>query len=114
MIKKLLISLFLVAILSGCTNPVGGDYFFEQIDIIEQAMNERQIDWQQIEVQSKELKKLYKENKWRTQLIGDEREYEGLSESIAILIAAVDEKDATQAKVELATIKSIIEDIYSL
>ncbi|PAE29156.1 hypothetical protein CHI07_10580 [Paenibacillus sp. 7884-2] len=111
--KKIKILLASLAILlAGCTNQVGGDYFFNHIDQIEQEID--QSNWDKIAVQTDELKKMYKKNRWKIQLLGDEGEYEELHISINILIAAVLEEDSTSARLELATVRSILEDIYSL
>lgn len=79
---------------------------------MEHSLN--QEDWEQLKSQVNELNTLYEENKWKLQLLGDEGEYEGLNESINRLFAAINTEDLTQAKVELATIRSILEEIYSL
>jgi hypothetical protein len=49
----------------------------------------------------------------KLQLLGDEEEYEEMSREIDKLEAAVQEKDKKQAKVSLATIQSILDEIYS-
>lgn len=54
---------------------------------------------------------MYLKNSWKKQLLGDEGEYEELHISINILIAAVKEEDPTSARLELATVRSILKDI---
>lgn len=111
--KKLIIILTLLfIILSGCENQVGGDYFFDHIDQLEQSLD--QPKWDNITTQAEELKNIFKNHKWKIQFIGDEDEYEGLHESINNLIAAAKEQDSTSTRLELATVKSFLEDIYSL
>ncbi|MCT1903041.1 DUF4363 family protein [Oceanobacillus sojae] len=111
--KKIIIFFTLIfIILSGCSNQVGGDHFFQQIDKLEQAIE--QPEWSKITSQAEELKKMYKKDKWKIQLVGDEDEYEGLDESISNLIAAAKEEDSINTRLELATVKSIFEGIYSL
>lgn len=110
--RKLTFFIFLSIMLSGCTNQLGGDTFFNHIDLLEQEID--QSEWSKIATQADKLKSIYKDNKWKLQLLGDEDEYEGLHESINNLIAAAKEKDSTSTRLELATVKSILEDIYSL
>ncbi|GGP09180.1 DUF4363 family protein [Oceanobacillus neutriphilus] len=111
--KKIIIIFTLIfIILSGCTNQVGGDHFFNQIDKLEKAI--AQPEWSKVTSQAEELKQMFEEDKWKIQLIGDEDEYEGLDESISNLIAAAKEEDSINTRLELATVKSIFEGIYSL
>ncbi|MBC5638687.1 DUF4363 family protein [Ornithinibacillus sp. BX22] len=99
-------------ILAGCENNVGGHAFFDQINEIENSLENP--DWDRVTAQAEELKKLYKKDKWKLQLLGDEDEYESLYESINKLIVAIEEKDRTNIKLELSVIHTHIEDIYSL
>lgn len=109
---KIILFVFLLITIPGCSNQVGGDYLFNHIDQLEQAID--QSNWDEVLLQSEELKDIYEDSKWKIQLIGDEDEYEGLYQSINNLIAVVKEKDTTNARLQLASIKSILEDIYSL
>ncbi|WP_158589700.1 MULTISPECIES: DUF4363 family protein [Clostridia] len=86
--------------------------FFNHIEQIDGSI--QQGDWNSIIIQTTELKELYQRNKWKIQLLGDEGEYEGLYGSINRLIVASHEKDVINARLELATVKSFLEDIYSL
>lgn len=104
--------MIVILLLSGCSNKVGGDYFFNHIDEMEQALS--QPEWTVITQQAEELKYMYKDNKWKLQLIGDEGEYESLDESIGKLIEAIKEEDILNVRMELATIKSYLNGIYSL
>lgn len=110
--KRIILLALLFIMLSGCSNQVGGEYFFHHIDELEQALD--QLNWNKITLQAEELKDIYSENKWKIQLIGDEDEYEGLYQSINNLIAAAKEQDSINLRLELASVKSILEDIYSL
>jgi len=112
MIKNWAMSLFFLLILSGCSSITGESDFSKRVDSIEQVLNEP--DWNQLKSLGNELNELYKGSKWKTQLMGDEGEYEGLQESINRLIVAIEEQDLTETKLELATIKTFLEDIYSL
>lgn len=110
--QKIILFVFLFITVPGCSNQVGGDYFFNHIDQIEQAID--QSNWDKVSFQADALKDIYENNKWKIQLIGDEDEYEGLYQSINNFIAVVKEQDTTNARLQLATVKSILEDIYSL
>ncbi|WP_339229803.1 DUF4363 family protein [Oceanobacillus sp. FSL K6-2867] len=110
--KKVIVLLCLLLILSACTNQVGGKEFFNHINELEKGLD--QPNWEELSIQANELKKIYKKDKWKLQLIGDEGEYEDLYESINNLIATVKEKDTLSTRMEIATTKSLLEDIYSL
>lgn len=112
MINKLSFLLFFILILSGCSHVIGRDEFKGNIQIIEQALNEN--DWEKAKNNGDRLLKSYSSNKWKLQMIGDEGEYEDLYESINRLCAAIEEKNPTQTKMELASIQSILKEIYSL
>lgn len=112
MIKKAGIYLLVLVALSGCEGKIGGDYFFNQIDQLEQALDDS--EWNKMNAQTAQLKEIYQDNKWKIQLLGDEGEYEGLYQSINKLIAAAKEEDTVNFRIELSTIRSFVEDIYSL
>ncbi|WP_180994086.1 DUF4363 family protein [Bacillus sp. Marseille-P3661] len=112
MYKKSLVIILILLILSGCSNWNGENVFLTKINIIEQLMD--QEEWNSLKSEVTELKSLYESHKWKIQLLGDEEEYEGIVESINRLFITIEEEDATEAKLELATIKAIINEIYSL
>lgn len=107
----ILLSCFLL-FLVGCENNIGGDTFFNQINDIEHALENP--NWSEITTQAKGLKELYKKDKWKLQLLGDEDEYESLYESINRLITAIEMEDLTITRMELTDIHTYIENIYSL
>lgn len=109
---KIIIGLCFLLIVVGCENNVGGDAFFHQINEIENALEDS--NWDEVTHQAEKLKDLYKKDKWKLQLLGDEDEYEGLYESINKLIVATEEKDVVNIRMELSLVHTIIEDIYSL
>lgn len=112
MLKKLVGLVLFTIVLSGCSNILGKEEF---IDIIQQIENEvEQKEWDELTNNGEKLLATYNTNKWKLQMIGDEREYEELFETIHRLLVAIEEKDTTQIKLQLATIKAIIEDIYSI
>ncbi len=112
MLKKGMLIFFLLVIVTGCTNRIGGDIFFNQIDELQYSLNHS--EWEQLTSGTKELKSLYGGKKWILQLLGDEEEYEGLHESINQLAAAIKEKDKTQTRVSLASIRTLLQNIYTM
>lgn len=110
--RKLIVIVVGFVILTGCGHVTGNQDFKQEINHVEQYLLDE--DWETLSVQAEHLQRVYKKHQWKVQLIGDEGEYERLHESINRLRAAVDAKEAKDARIELATIKSILEDIYSL
>ena len=110
--KKIILIVCSCVFLIGCENNIGGDIFFNQIQTIEDALEHP--DWTEVAAKAKELKQIYKEEKWKIQLLGDEDEYESLYESINKLIVASDKQDQMNTHMELSVIHTHIEDIYSL
>ena len=111
-VKKLLLVTCFLLFLTACENNVGGDAFFDQINAVEEALENPA--WDTVTAQAEALKELYKKDKWKLQLLGDEDEYESLYESINKLIVAIEEKDRMSIRMELSVIHTHIEDIYSL
>src|SRR5699024_632820 len=112
LIKKSLLFLSLIIILSGCAQASGKEPLLNHMGHLENASANPK--WQQITQQANEPQTIYKDNKCKLQLRGDEGEYEGLKESINKIIAAAKEKDTTNRRLEMATARSLILDIYSL
>ncbi|GIO24342.1 DUF4363 family protein [Oceanobacillus sp. J11TS1] len=110
--KITIVFILLLSMLSGCSNQVGGNDFFKHIEQLEQSLDAS--NWNKITNQAEALEEIFVSNKWKIQLLGDEGEYEGLHESINNLIAAAKEKDSTSTRLGLATVKSILGEIYSL
>jgi hypothetical protein len=69
-----------------------------------------QSKWKKIAVQTDDLKNMYKDFKWKIQLVGDEDEYGGLHEGSNNLIAAAKEKDSS-SRLKFATVKPILQGI---
>lgn len=109
---KRILLLIVTSLLIACTNVTGQANFKECIDTIETHL--AQADWDDLEKQGDYLKRLYKEEQWKLQLLGDEGEYEELNIGINRFLKAIEEEDMTEAKLEIATIQSLIHDIYSL
>lgn len=111
MIKKGLFCILVLFIISGCSAHTGKEEFGEKIKNLEQSLD--RYDSASLKQQVEGLLKAYEDNEWKIQLIGDEGEYEKLHESINRLIVSNEENDITGLKLELSTIKTILEDIYS-
>lgn len=112
LLKKSVVILLVILLFTGCSNVTGRDALFNQMDQLELALD--QLDWEQIQIHATDLKDTFGKTKWKLQLIGDEGEYEGLNETIQKLLAAVKEEDSTNVRMELASTRSLISDIYSL
>lgn len=110
--KKIIVVSCILLILSGCEMNAGGNTFYHQINEIEIALENS--DWDETLSEAENLKEMYKKQKWKLQLLGDENEYEGLNESIHKLISAIKLQDLVSIKMELITIQTNIENIYSL
>lgn len=110
--KRFFILILILSILSGCSDTLKGENFLKYTNQIDYSITEGK--WVETKTLTLKLKELYKNDKWKLQLLGDEGEYEGLYRSINSLIVACEESDSTNAKLELADIESYIEDIFSL
>jgi hypothetical protein len=60
------------------------------------------------------LRGMYKKEKWKLQLLGDEEEYEGLDRELDHLASAALDQDKTEAKKSLVHIRAILKAIYSM
>jgi hypothetical protein len=111
-INVMLLLLLLVLLTTSCSSAVGSKELKGQVNVIEQALIAE--EWEALSLQMDRLASIYDRNEWKLQLLGDEGEYERLHESINRLRVSIEAKDAHSASLELATVKSIVEDIYSL
>lgn len=73
-----------------------------------------QFNWNKAKSDTRQFTKIYEKEKWLLQLLGDEGEYEEMNHSINKLKAALQTKDDTEAKMEIANIEAVIEEIFSL
>ncbi|GEN35866.1 MULTISPECIES: DUF4363 family protein [Aneurinibacillus] len=85
---------------------------FQKTTRVETLVDQQQ--WQEASVEANALSELYKKQKWKLQLLGDEAEYEELEVQIMRLKAAVNEKAQVESKITAAHIKDIINQIYSM
>lgn len=114
--KRLLACLLVMGLVLGGWSTVshakaGGD-FYKKINKIDQLIQKKK--WKEAGNETRALRKLYKKKEWKIQLIGDEREYEGIGEGLDALHAAVKVKDKVQATNELANIHALLESVYSM
>lgn len=109
---KLILLFIGLLLVSGCSSITGSRDFKQQLNIMEQHLLAQ--DWDKLNAQLDKLMSVYSKNEWKLQLLGDEGEYERLHESINRFITAVEVKGFDEARMELATLKTIVEDIYSL
>lgn len=109
--KRVFIGL-LVILLVACGNITGKTDFHDQIESMETEFHTE--DWQALQTKAAHFKALYEDQQWKLQLLGDEGEYEDLNISIHRLLVAIEEENRTEAKLEIATIQTLIHDIYSL
>lgn len=112
MLKKCLFPILITFLLVGCSNITGKETFYKSIDSLEAAA--QQEDWITLEELSNELDNTYKRQEWKVQLLGDESEYENLQESIDRLKIAIEAQDSLETKLEISTIKTLLQFIYSL
>lgn len=112
MVRRALLCLLLLLVISGCSAQTGENEFQENIIRLEQAISDK--DSVSVKLQVEGLLKVFQHNEWKLQMIGDEGEYERLNESIRRIIVAIEEEDFTEARIELSTTKTILRDIYSL
>lgn len=112
MIKKVVMVTLIIVLLSGCTKTMGETTLLNHLDQLDQSLDDQ--DWEKLSNQAKELKSMYEDNKWKLQLLGDEGEFEGLNGSINKIIAATIEEDHANVRMEIATARTFIKDIYSL
>jgi hypothetical protein len=85
---------------------------FDKIDEINMSI--RQLDWERVNEEADTLKVLYAKEKWKLQLLGDEREYEQVENEIFRFKEAAEEKDKSQSKIILSSIRTTLKNIYSL
>ena len=112
MLKKNIFPILITFLLFGCSNVTGKESFYKNVEAIELAVQDE--NWSSLNKLSKELDEIYKRQEWKIQLLGDESEYETLQESIDHLLVSIESEDLLQTKLELSTIKTLLQFIYSL
>ena len=71
-------------------------------------------DWDQAYKQTVDLRNHFNKNRWKYQLLGDEQEYEGISNDIENLKAAIIAKDKASALIYVYDIREVFNQIYQL
>ena len=110
--KKYSIFILIAILLLGCTNQFGREEFDEKIANLEQSLNKE--DWDVAKKQMDDLTSYYDRNLWKVQLVGGEAEYKDLYEAFSKLKVLIEEKDRTLSRMELETVKTLIDHIYSI
>jgi PBP1b-binding outer membrane lipoprotein LpoB len=109
--KKYSIFLLIAIILLVCTNQFGKDEFNVKIANLEHSLKKE--DWVLAKKQMDDLSSYYDNNLWKVQLVGGEAEYKDLYETISRLTILIEEEDRTDSRMELETVKTLVEHIYS-
>ncbi|WP_027723812.1 DUF4363 family protein [Tuberibacillus calidus] len=73
-----------------------------------------QTDWNKAYEQAVDLRKHFDKNRWKYQLLGDEQEYEGISNDIENLKAAILARDKSMALILTYDIKEVFDQIYEM
>ncbi|MGV3487647.1 MAG: DUF4363 family protein [Tuberibacillus sp.] len=71
-------------------------------------------DWDKAYKQTVDLRDHFNKNRWKYQLLGDEQEYEGISNDIENLKAAIIAKDKASALIFVYDIKEVFNQIYQM
>lgn len=109
--KKLTL-IFCILFMAGCSEVTDEKDFKATLNTLESVLSSE--DWYAIEELSNAIKEQYDRSKWKLQLLGDEDEYESLQEAVNHLKQAAKSKSKTDCEKELATIRTYLEQIYSL
>jgi hypothetical protein len=110
--KKYAFLLLIGIILLVFTNQFGRDEFNEKIANLEQSLNKE--DWDFAKKQMDDLNSYSDHNLWKLQLVGGEAEYKDLYKTFSRLSILIEEKNRRDSKVELQTVKTLIDHIYSI
>ena len=97
--------------LSGCSsNSMNKNPIFQESNKIMELVDDSQ--WETADKAAQVIQKMYKKNKWKYQLLGDESEYNGLQQEISKLKISINEKDKPEAKRSIVIIQEHIQAIY--
>ncbi|WP_068676513.1 DUF4363 family protein [Oceanobacillus sp. Castelsardo] len=100
-----------VAILFGCSSGTIEDKpIYQGAKDIKTFVKED--NWGKAKQKAKSIKKLYKDNKWKYQLISDKTTYDNLEQQIELLTVSLEENDKTEAKLHLALIEHYMKSLY--
>jgi hypothetical protein len=70
--------------------------------------------WDLAKREAKKLPRIFEQQKWKYQMIGDEGEYEEVDHEISKLSVIVELEDQSEALITLASILKILREIYSM
>lgn len=114
--ERILLVLLVVTVMIGSwTSPAEAAQdkpLVSKMKKIVHLVNDQQ--WDQAIEEVDGLKKLYNKEKWKLQLLGDEAEYEQIDQELEKLTVAVKERDRTQAKIIMSTVRTLLKNIYSM
>ncbi len=98
-------------ILVGCSDgKIKTKPIYQKSEEIIDLLNQSQ--WEKAADEAAAIRDLYKKNKWKFQLLGDETEYSELDQEISKLKISIEEKDKHEAKTNLVLIQDYIKAIY--
>ncbi|MBP1948631.1 hypothetical protein [Virgibacillus litoralis] len=110
-IPKLAILFLCFTILFGCsTEKIQGLPISQKAIEVRKLVNQSQ--WDKAKHEAALIQELYESNLWRYQILGDKTEYHNLSIHIKELKVALEEKDKTEAKLNIVMIENYIESLY--
>lgn len=104
--------IFCMLLIAGCAEITDETDFKGAVDALEAVLDSE--DWQLINEKVTAIEEQYSRSKWKLQLLGDEDEYESLQESVNHLKTAAKSKDKSECEKELTTIRTYLDQIYSL
>ncbi|WP_010281971.1 DUF4363 family protein [Bacillus timonensis] len=100
-----------VFLVSGCsTETISKKPIYQESSKLMELIDGAQ--WELADKEVMEIQKLFKKNKWKYMLLGDETEYSGLNQEISKLVASIEEKDTPEAKRNILMIQDYIKSIY--
>lgn len=112
--RKMLAVIVLSVFVLGAWTPFNGKKQ-EMDQVLNQVIsNVDKNNWSQAQSEARHFTDVYQNHKWVLQLMGDEKEYEAINQSMNKLQAAIKTKNKTQSNVEVATIKSLLNEIFGL
>lgn len=109
--RKIIIVFSLILLFaSGCSvSEFNRAIFHKRIDTIETFIN--QSNWTEAENEVEELKRIYTDDLWKLQVLGDDREYTVLKMEINKLLTAIDASDKQAAKMQIAIIEGYLNQV---
>lgn len=98
-------------LLIGCSNEkIKSLPIYKKSEEITDLINHSQ--WEKAGNEAKAISDIYKKNKWKLQLLGEELEYNELEQEISKLQISIEEKDKLESKTNIVLIQDYIRAIY--